>query len=330
MSWAKHLIEGSAPCPRGGHTATLFRDKLIVFGGHFYADKVRGFQYLNDVHVLDLDNNRWTRAHCKGLAPAARYYHSAVLATQGVLFFGGKGAHDRVFKDFYALNPESMTWFVGPEGSGSPCARFGHSASLLRGSQMVVFGGYNGQSFFNDVYVLDLETMCWGSPELVGTPPAARYLHAAIPYKSYVLVHGGFALDRELGASETPGATLSGCYLNDMRLLDLDARCWHRFGNIAGRPLAPRFGHTMNLCGNSLLLLGGWANELAGKKRAETAANTRALNFAARSWEVPAFAQPPPMSRYGHSATAFPGGLIVFGGWEFNRSTNDLIVFRKA
>jgi hypothetical protein len=29
---------------------------------------------------------------------------------------------------------------------------------------MIVFGGWNGQDFFNDVYVLDLEIMAWSKP----------------------------------------------------------------------------------------------------------------------------------------------------------------------
>ena len=29
---------------------------------------------------------------------------------------------------------------------------------------MIVFGGWNGKEFFNDVYVLDLEIMAWSNP----------------------------------------------------------------------------------------------------------------------------------------------------------------------
>jgi host cell factor len=32
---------------------------------------------------------------------------------------------------------------------------------LVGGTKMIVFGGWNGKDFFNDVYVLDLEIMAW-------------------------------------------------------------------------------------------------------------------------------------------------------------------------
>jgi len=43
-----------------------------------------------------------------------------------------------------------MTWYQGPEGSGSPSSRFGHTANLVSGSKMLIFGGWNGTDLFND------------------------------------------------------------------------------------------------------------------------------------------------------------------------------------
>lgn len=57
--WAFPLIEGVPPCPRGGHTATLAGQSLIIFGGHYYSGKELGYAYLNDVHILDVNQNRW-------------------------------------------------------------------------------------------------------------------------------------------------------------------------------------------------------------------------------------------------------------------------------
>jgi len=34
-----------------------------------------------------------------------------------------------------------MTWYQGPEGSGSPSARYGHSATLVNGTKMLIFAG---------------------------------------------------------------------------------------------------------------------------------------------------------------------------------------------
>jgi len=46
---------------------------------------------LNDVHVLDVNENRWITPKVSGVSPAGRYYHSAVLAGSRIIIFGGKG-----------------------------------------------------------------------------------------------------------------------------------------------------------------------------------------------------------------------------------------------
>ena len=61
-----------------------------------------------------------------------------------------------------------MTWYQGPEGSGSPTARYGHSATLVAGSKMLIFGGCDGTNYFNDLYLLDLEVMAWSQPKVSG------------------------------------------------------------------------------------------------------------------------------------------------------------------
>lgn len=57
--WASPLIEGLPPSARGGHSATKIGRIVIIFGGHYYSGKEKGFTYLNDTHVLDIDNNKW-------------------------------------------------------------------------------------------------------------------------------------------------------------------------------------------------------------------------------------------------------------------------------
>jgi host cell factor len=52
--------------------------------------------------------------------------------------------------------------------------RYGHSCTLMNGINLVLFGGWNGIDFFNDVYVLNLEVMAWTKPNCNGPAPCAR------------------------------------------------------------------------------------------------------------------------------------------------------------
>eukprot|EP00828_Plagiopyla_frontata_P027571 TRINITY_DN3579_c0_g1_i1.p2 TRINITY_DN3579_c0_g1~~TRINITY_DN3579_c0_g1_i1.p2 ORF type:complete len:112 (-),score=21.64 TRINITY_DN3579_c0_g1_i1:27-362(-) len=75
-----------------------------------------------------------------------------------------QGQNLTVFRDLHALDPVTMCWYQGPEGSGSPSARFGHSASLVNGTKMLIFAGWNGNDFYNDLFVLDLDCLLYTSP----------------------------------------------------------------------------------------------------------------------------------------------------------------------
>lgn len=59
--WAPPLIEGVPPSQRGGQSATLSGACIVIFGGHYYAGKQKGYVYLNDTFVLDVHSNRWTK-----------------------------------------------------------------------------------------------------------------------------------------------------------------------------------------------------------------------------------------------------------------------------
>ena len=61
-----------------------------------------------------------------------------------------------------------MTWYQGSGGEGAPSASFDHSANLVGGTKIIISGGWNGNDFFNDVYVLDLEIMAWSKPAVFG------------------------------------------------------------------------------------------------------------------------------------------------------------------
>lgn len=141
----------------------------------------------------------------QGTPPAPRFGHTALLAGSRIIIFGGKGGKNKAFKDLHALDPVTMTWYQGPGGAGAPPARFNHSANIVGGTKMYVFGGWDGKNYFNDIYILDLEIMAWQRPETSGPAPTPRQGHASILIGNNLVVHGGFKL-RE--------AELKNCGLN--------------------------------------------------------------------------------------------------------------------
>lgn len=226
-----------------------------------------------------------------------------------------------------------MEWFEGPEGSGSPSARFGHTASFIPGNKIFIFGGWNGESFFNDVHVLHLETMSWTKPDIEGPVPTPRFYHCAVVIKSAILIHGGYSFKDDYFYQKSKfGTRLKQCYLNDIKLLDTEKMVWIRL-SVSGTPPTPRLGHSINISGSSLLMFGGWAHDSGlrkkSKKEGDEVSYFKILNTKKFCWEISKFKRKAPENRYGHTATSIRSHLLIFGGWEFNRATNEVVILRN-
>lgn len=46
-------------------------------------------------------------------------------------------------------------------------------------------------------------------------------------------------------------------------------------------------------------------------------------------WKLGKYIGNPPTQRYGHTATAIGPHLLIFGGWEFSKAINEIIVLRE-
>ncbi|KAG0238271.1 hypothetical protein BGW42_006551 [Actinomortierella wolfii] len=144
--------EGVPPTKRFGHTAVLWKDNIIVFGGS------NEFQeYCHDVVVFSLKNRTWYRPEIRGEVPA-RYLHSATVYKNSMYVYGGFAkASDctYVLEELRVLNLETWTW----SGPHTVPARYNHSASLV-GSKLWIYAGKdeNGHNV-SDLHSLDLDTL---------------------------------------------------------------------------------------------------------------------------------------------------------------------------
>ncbi len=79
------------------HTADFISHKLFVFRG---GD---GKQYLNDLHVLDVQAMEWLKIETQGVAPPPRANHSSAVVGSQLFIFGGWDGSSRL-NDFYTLD----------------------------------------------------------------------------------------------------------------------------------------------------------------------------------------------------------------------------------
>jgi Galactose oxidase, central domain len=91
-----------------------------------------------------------------------------------VFVFGGEDVNRRPHGDLYTLNLADASWKKLVPGGAAPTPRSAHVAVEYCRRWLVLFGGGSVAHCYNDLYVLDTETLFWSKPKTLGTPPSPR------------------------------------------------------------------------------------------------------------------------------------------------------------
>ena len=151
MLWAKYPSTSDSPNKRSAHTGAIVGGRwLYVFGGW------DGQMELGDLHRLDLTTRQWTKVATSGPAPVSRHFHNMVVAHDRLFVFGGyDGTQWR--NDTHALNLTSHVWeAVQPLHGTAPPPRASGTWHCVGGDKLLLFGGYDGESFLDDMWLLHL------------------------------------------------------------------------------------------------------------------------------------------------------------------------------
>lgn len=130
--WA--IYDNSFP-PRTKQTATVWGNKIVVFGGR----KERN-EYFNDILILDSTepSGKWSR-HDPQWPITPRIEHSAVVYNDKLIVYGGRNGKE-ILRDMKILDLKKMVWREVRIGGTPLIPRCRHSA-VVTGQSMVVFGG---------------------------------------------------------------------------------------------------------------------------------------------------------------------------------------------
>jgi hypothetical protein len=363
------MLDGSgawialAPAALDGHAAIYDpdADRVLVFGG-----TSAGSAYVNDTWMLTPTSDmEWQRMSVDASAIQQRSHATAIHDPVGrrmIVFGGDLGGGYYPTSEVCALSlVPPHEWTVLTPAS-DPGPRMEHAAVYdpVR-HRLIVFGGTDGYSLFNDVWTLSLgSTPAWSPMSPAGTPPSGRFLASATydPLRDRVIVIGGAA---DLGEIQ-----------EDVWALGLaGGGSWTQLSPSGGAP-GPRAAHVAvyDPSGDRIVVYGGlgtteyrgdaWALSLAGSTSwsllspAGGPAPLRAFHAAAydshrdqlvsvggvaangystcETWALSLGASPAwtrsgsPGSLERHTMTADPerNRAIVFGGIAIASPTNDV------
>eukprot|EP00884_Botryococcus_braunii_P007391 jgi/Botrbrau1/16653/Bobra.0068s0069.1 len=161
--------------PCAGHRIVVWGRSLLCIGGHHKVKKKDADMSLRS---LDTGVNMWSEVQTSGDHPPARGGHTATLIGNSVYVFGGEDVSRRPHGDLYVLDLPDLSWKKVEAGGTPPAPRSAHVATEFNKRYLLIFGGGSVAHCYNDLYLLDTETMQWSQPKTEGNPPSPRAGHA--------------------------------------------------------------------------------------------------------------------------------------------------------
>jgi len=273
----------NAPSARYGHTAVWTGSEMIVWGGG-------AGRLFNSGGRYNPGTDSWTATSTTNV-PDGRAVHTAVWTGSEMIVWGGyyypPGAG---WNSGGRYNPATDSW-TATSTTNAPEARYYHTA-VWTGSEMIIWGGYNGSTFFNTGGRYSPGTDSWTATSTANAP-GGRFLHTAVWTGSQMTVWGG-----------SPDGGYS--YLNIGGRYNPGTNSWAATST-TNAPTA-RASHTAVWTGNEMMVWGG-VNGPSG------------LNSGGRydpiadSWTATSTTHAP-AARYYHTAVWTGSEMIVWGGYD--------------
>lgn len=219
LSWRLLDVGPVAPPTRGAHAACSIDNQRMLIHGGIGLSGVR----LGDTWVLDLSENlcfgTWHESITHPV-PSPRSGHTLTyIGRSRTVLFGGRGIGYEVLNDVWFFDlTQGQGWVPVvfelesiPGGISLP--RVGHSATLILGGRVLIYGGEDSYRHRkNDFWLLDINSSMrriWRKLKCEGYQPKSRSFHRACADESgrYLYVFGGMVDGILLPAEPEPEPT---------------------------------------------------------------------------------------------------------------------------
>eukprot|EP01054_Gregarina_sp_Poly1_P007446 Gregarina_sp_Poly_1__7445@NODE_413_length_8753_cov_95_009440_g329_i1_p2_GENE_NODE_413_length_8753_cov_95_009440_g329_i1NODE_413_length_8753_cov_95_009440_g329_i1_p2_ORF_typecomplete_len645_score76_31Kelch_4/PF13418_6/0_0012Kelch_4/PF13418_6/1_8e09Kelch_4/PF13418_6/4_1e07Kelch_4/PF13418_6/1_8e07Kelch_4/PF13418_6/5_8e11Kelch_4/PF13418_6/1_6e02Kelch_6/PF13964_6/0_00011Kelch_6/PF13964_6/1_6e08Kelch_6/PF13964_6/1_1e07Kelch_6/PF13964_6/6e08Kelch_6/PF13964_6/2_1e07Kelch_6/PF13964_6/1_3e03Kelch_3/PF1341 len=182
--------KSSRPGARAGHSATVWENQMIVFGGW------RGSDGFCDVWSCDLERREWNLLFghvCWGIDPCdngleidptvegfkmsntqsvpfARHWHVSAV-WNGYLYVHGGYGFSGVLGQLWRFHLVNHQWEHVKAKGRAPAPRCRHSGSVINQNRWILLGGKDALgSYFNDIFIFDFESNTWKEIQLLSPP----------------------------------------------------------------------------------------------------------------------------------------------------------------
>ncbi|KAL3760521.1 hypothetical protein ACHAWU_001856 [Discostella pseudostelligera] len=266
--------------------------RMYLFGGY------NGSTWLNDLWMFDIDTQKWTciQESSEGISTSA-----VVAAPNNNPGQESESSSNSALVQALQRMATQRTVVVGVV----PTHRFGY-VSVVHNNKFVLFGGFDGVRWLNDMYEFDLQTNVWKRIAARGNLPSVRSCPAWAKDDRYVYIHGGYdGVERK--------ADFFACDLSTYTWTELPCK---------GTAPSPRYFHSCCIHGNKLYTYGGYNGT-------DRLADMLAYDFETNHWtEVDCSNGERPSGRSSLVAQVYENCLYIFGGYNGSTVLNDFYKFR--
>eukprot|EP00039_Didymoeca_costata_P013448 m.204454 g.204454 ORF g.204454 m.204454 type:complete len:417 (+) comp15776_c0_seq31:110-1360(+) len=291
--WYAVSDAGPGPGPRMGHSCCALNSsrKLFLFGG---AD-LEGAH--SECFELSLGDQKWQNLNSIGAdgksgdSPCARYEHLAVarIGKPEVVVFGG-AKQDGNLQDMHIFNYKTKCWVeVKPEEKSTvPSPRTVRVSAVVGKFAYIFGGGHAGVTPVDDtkVHKLDLDTLCWTQPQMIGQIPKSRQGHTLSAVDNDIVMFGGM----------TTSGVVGECWI-----LLTECMEWREMKKTEPWPPA-RTGHAAAVIDKDLYIFGGLSIENSTPSSLD---DVWVLNTDTKKWKQISIENSTVNARFGHTMTPF-------------------------
>lgn len=251
---------------RFGHTALVYSNSILIFGGGTYFNTTHKLrECLNGVRKLNLLTNQWTYLKTSGTFIQSRKGHISCIIGKDLFISGGQNEKQHILSDSSILDLKKLSWSFLEILNPGPLARVYHSAcsigsgnpnlSIYKAQEkwgIFVFGGIDSKKRpKNDLLhiVPGTKPVQCVVMEPSGRPPCPRFMHsmALCTNFQYLIVFGG-----RVDLNEKKEYT---CF-NDVYLLQIHQMTWVNV-KVTGSVPCERSGHAAEVAGSEMFIFGG-------------------------------------------------------------------------
>ena len=155
------------PSKRWGHSAVLYNNSMIIFGGR-HSQRI-----LSNIYSLDFATLSWSKIEPYSKTPQARDSHSAIIYNNSdMIIFGGNGVSGKM-NDLWNFNFNLKKW-TEITNSGNelwPQARDGHNTAVIYNKYMLIYAGLDDKdNVIQDIFLYEIEKKIWSQCDVEGSP----------------------------------------------------------------------------------------------------------------------------------------------------------------